>query len=146
MDEVKEILDEIFYKDIRGIIESFLIVECKDCRKEILEDNSLESCDNKFYCVKCSKSPFISKCVECCKYYSINDNRLKCFLCFSLSCKLYCDRCYIFKGISIESIEMDMPHLDLYWTTNDIDLIREYLDEEINVGYLAIIHMDNLSD
>ncbi len=145
MNEVKEILDELFYKDIRGIVESYLFVKCKDCDREILQDNSLDTCDNKFYCVRCIKSPFIRKCVNCCKYYSINDNRLKCFLCSS-SCKLYCDRCYISKRVCLESIEMDMPHLDLYWTTNDIDLIREYLDEDINCGYLAIIDMDNLSE
>ena len=130
--EVKRIIDKLFYKDVAGIIEGFLFVDCKYCNNEVLEDNGFESIDNKYYCRDCIKNEFINKCLKCDKYYSSYDCGIKCFWCFSLSCKLYCERCYFLELISTHVTEMVIPHLDLFWTTDDIEFIMNFLDDVDN--------------
>ncbi len=114
--EVKRIIDELFYKDIAGIVESFLFVNCKRCEEETLVEEHLEDIMGGFYCMRCSNSPLIKKCVSCERLYNINDSVIGCFICVSNYCRLYCNFCYARKRIELITSEItDIYHLDLYW-------------------------------
>ena len=132
--EVKVILDKLFYRDICGIIESYLFTKCIKCKKDTLVEEENESVRGGFYCFDCSNCPMILKCADCKKLYNINDSQLSCFICVS-NCRLYCSKCYTRKRTELITDEItDIPHLNLYWI---LDMSLDIID-----GILTDYEMD----
>ena len=134
--EVKILLDKMFYRDVRGIIESFLFVKCVRCDEETLVEEHLESIRGGFYCKRCFLSPMIRNCVSCDRLYNINNSEISCFICVSNFCRLYCNFCYVRKRTELITAEItDVPHLDLYWILDmSVNLIDGLLsDYELDI-------------
>ncbi len=129
--EVKILIDRMFYKDVAGVIESFLFVKCTKCKKKVLAEEHLEEVRGGFYCTRCSFSPLIRTCVCCKRMYDINESELSCFICVSNYCRLYCNLCYFRKRTKLITTEItDIPHLDLYWVIDmSIDLLDGLLSD-----------------
>ncbi len=112
--KVKDILNELFYKDVSGIIQSYLFAKCKECDIEYLEENMKESFDNKFYCYRCIKKPDIRNCCKCEKYYSIKqDGIFVCGVCLKICC-VYCSDCFLKNKVNLYTYH-DNPHYAYYW-------------------------------
>lgn len=124
-EKIKDIIDELFYKDIAGIIESFLFVKCKECDTECLEDNMKESFDNNFYCYRCIKKSYIRKCCKCFKYYSANaDGIFICSICLRMCC-IYCSKCFKHNKINLHTYYDN--HYSFYWARlNEIEIDLDY--------------------
>ncbi len=120
--KIKKIIDELFYRDVASIIESYLFIKCKECKKEYFEENMMESFDKEYYCYRCIKKPAIRMCCKCNKYYSIkNDGLFVCAICLKVCC-VYCADCFVRNKISLYTFH-DNPHYAYYWLAiSDIEV------------------------
>ena len=125
-DETKDIINGVFYKDVAGIINGFLYVNCVLCEREILHDISVDGINDTFYCNKCIHDPRIKKCHLCNKFFNYIRIHYPCPVCIS-GCIIYCGECFR-SANNIDSETYDNIHINYYWTIFD----RIYHDQHID--------------
>ena len=126
---IKDIINNMFYKDVASIIESYLFVECSYCKEEQLEDISFEMYDKKWICVDCRVKyrRNIRLCDNCIELYDLREVHSECLVCFN-TCHTYCKDCAK-KIYNEDNIISSLQHLDNYLTNTDTrELFIEILE------------------
>jgi len=86
------IINDIFNRDVGGIIIDMIYPKCKVCKKSIDFEFITELCDNTFICYECIQENFfnINKCCHCYKEYIVEQN-FNCVICRN-NCIIYCPK------------------------------------------------------
>ncbi len=117
-DETKDIVSEMFYKDVANIVCSYLYVTCDLCETEILQDNSVDGVLNIFYCNTCIQKARIKKCHCCNKFYDFIKYLYPCPVCIG-GCVIYCNYCFRSTDDIMFGEVYDNEHINYYYTIFD---------------------------
>ena len=106
MNELRDILNEIFYPDVTNIIVDMLYEECDCCKVKYDESNMIKTWNYKSICGFCMFLNDYRICQECNLFYNYQEN-IQCMFCNS-QCKYYCIRCKVYNDISAIDLAMSI--------------------------------------
>ena len=122
-EQVNKLVDIWFYKGVRDIVKDYLFIECVECDKKVLEENSLRYFDGRDICNECIMYRCIRICKTCDRYYNIEESINDCEIC-AKSCLVDCDECYYKQNL--QYLYYDTRHLNIYWTNTYPEQYRSH--------------------